>query len=300
MNNICQVIEEGQLDKILNDRIGKLTLIMYSSKTSKVCKQFKPKFVELSKVNKEVFFVYVDAVNYKIVMNKYFQTCQVPTFLYYINAMEVARVVGPNEAVIVSFMRQLEEKIEMRKNQMLEEKNKQLQREQALQNEVVVHKEVIQSQKESVSLPPQKESVPPTPKYKNSDTELLEKKIAILNRLGEMCERGARLTNTYNLDSSYDDMMFEYRFQMDPSFRQHILALRKEVPLPPNHSETVDNGNNSNNNKQEQEELEKKHQKVNQIKQLTDLHEKMQLQSYQKLEQLKKIHELKEHSERNP
>lgn len=297
--NICQVVDESQLDKIMHDRISKLTLIMYSSKMCAPCKQFKPKFVDLAKINKDVYFVYVDASNYKTIENKYFQTCKVtPMFLYYFNNTECARIVGPNEPVIISFIKQLEEKIEAKRVQ-------------------------LQLEKQQLEIP--------KPIFKNPDTELMEKKILLLNKLIELCNNGAKLTNNYNLDSDYEDILFEYRFQIDPVFRQHILALQKQqqvkvqVPVQPevqqvpqvqqndqtsNHSSPQQYNQIANNlqqsqikeqellKKQEEQELLKKQQQVNQIKELSGLHQKMQLQSYQKLQQLKKLHAMKEQAEK--
>ncbi len=335
--NIFQVTEEMHLDNIMNDNMHKLILIMYSSKMCAPCKQYKPKFVELSKTNKDIFFVYIDTSNYKATENKYFKTCNVtPMFLYYFNNTECARIVGVDEQSITSILKQLEQKIEAKKVQM------QLERQQEIEKS----------------------------KFKNPDTELVEKKIILLNKLIELCNKGAKLTGNYNLDSDYEDILLEYRFQTDPVFKQHILELERQhqlrqqqvlqqplpqqvlqpplpqqvlqqqvlsqqplpqqvlqptqqsqptqqqLPiqqqldqqLPHNNLSSLDEISNNTQPStpqyqqqisQEEQELLKKQQQVNQIKELSGLHQKMQLQSYQKLQQLKKLQMMKEQAEKS-
>ncbi len=196
--NIFQVTEEIHLDNIMKDNMHKLILIMYSSKMCAPCKQYKPKFVELAKTNKDIFFVYIDISNYKTVENKYFKNCNVnPMFLYYFNNTECARIVGVDEPSIVSILKQLEQKIEAKKVQM------QLERQQEMEKS----------------------------KFKNPDTELVENKIILLNKLIELCSKGAKLTANYNLDSDYEDILLEYRFQTDPVFKQQMLELEKQHQL---------------------------------------------------------------------
>ena len=75
-----------------------------------------------------------------------------------------------------------------------------------------------------------------------------------------MVNCGARLTKSYNLDSEYEEIIFEIRFQTDAKFRQQVT---------------------------ENAEMEKKQNQVKQIKELDMLNQKMQMQTLHKLQQLR-------------
>jgi thiol-disulfide isomerase/thioredoxin len=269
--NIYQVTDEVHLDTILTkEHADTLVLIMYSAKTCKPCKEFKPRFVNIAKANKSIFFVYIDITNYSTLDNKYFRDCdKTPMFLYYFNNTRCATVVGVNEQAIVSIMGQLEQKIIARKKQL------------------------------------EQEIKPELPKYKSPDTELLEKKMVLYNKLVDLHNKGVKLTASYSINSDYEDLALEYRYQTDPEFRKEILefqererikALQKPVEEKVNveqmASEKPPEGVIENT---PDIELAKKQQ---QAKEMSSVHKKMQLLSYQKLEQLKKIQQLKEQDER--
>jgi thiol-disulfide isomerase/thioredoxin len=305
--NIFQVISENHLDKIMKDNMQKLILIMYSTPTCKPCKLFKPKFVNLSKIHTDTLFIYIDNTKYSVTKDKYFNECtSFPTFLYYFSNTLVAYVKGADESSIIEQLKNIETKIEARKNQIQLEKQE-------------MEKQELERQK-----------------YKNPDTEIMQKKIFMFNKLTELHNKGVKLTGTYNLDSAYEDLVFEYRYQVDPEFRQHIierqqqmLATQEPISLPPQQDTTAipqqqipippppqqdpiipqtlrDSTNDSQSLTNvyqqlspEEQELIQKQQKINQIKGLSNLEQKMQMISYQKLMQLKKLQQMKEQTEKN-
>lgn len=274
--NIFQVTNETHLNNIIEDNPQKIILIMYSTKNCKPCKDFKPKFINMAKKNPNTLFIYVDNTKYNIESNKYFGKLEsTPTFIFYFSGIELGVIVGANEGVITTTLSNFEQKIEERKKQIQMEN-------QQIENN----------------------------KFNNPDTEIVRKKMMMLNKLLELSNNGAKLTNSYNLDSKYEDILFEYRYQVDPEFRQHILNIEQQklqqlqqqqqsqqLPqqIPPQIQQTMDNNDNNNI---DHEHL-KKQQKVTQIKELNKLHQKMQMQSYQKLEQLKKLQLMKEQAEKS-
>lgn len=123
-NNIFQVIHESHLDEIFRDNPQILILIMYSSKLCTPCKTYKPKFVDLSKANKDVMFIYVDNTKYTITDDKYFKTCDVvPMFLFYFGNNKIAWIQGVNEKKILTIMGDLKNKINQKKQEFMKQKN---------------------------------------------------------------------------------------------------------------------------------------------------------------------------------
>lgn len=281
--NIFQVINETHLDNIMHDNMQKLILVMYSSAMCKPCKMYKPKFVNLSKTNPNVLFIYIDVSKYDAIENKYFKECEsYPTFLYYFSNTLVAYVKGTDETGIITTMTNINQKIEAKKNQLLLEK-------QELEKQ----------------------------KFKNPDTELMQKKIFLFNKLTELHNKGVKLTGAYSIDSDYEDLLFEYRYQVDPEFKQHIIEKQQQLQQSQQQlqsqsqiTQTESPQINSPSEKPveliqpqkqltpEEEELIKKQQKIDQIKGLTNLEQKMQMISYQKLMQLKKLQQMKEQTEK--
>lgn len=277
--NIFQVTSETHLNNIIEDNPQKIVLIMYSTKNCKPCKEFKPKFISMAKKNTNTLFIYVDNTKYNVETNKHFnKLTSTPSFLFYFSGIELGVVVGANETTIATTLANFEQKIEERKKQ-------------------------IQMENQQIE----------NAKFNNPDTEIVRKKMMMLNKLIELSNNGAVLTGAYNLDSKYEDILFEYRYQIDPDFRQHILhieqqKLQQQQQLQMQQQQqsqqqqqqqqpTIEQ-NNNNNNDIDQEHI-KKQQKVIQIKELNKLHQKMQMQSYQKLEQLKKLQLMKEQAEKS-
>jgi len=210
--NIFQVVNETHLDHIMKDNMQKLILIMFSSEMCKPCKVFKPKFVNMAKTNKNVLFIYIDNMNYTGTENKYFKECTVtPTFLYYFSNTVVAYIRGIDENALIENLLNIEKKIEARKKQL------------SLSS--------LSSVPLSSPLPVEKQIEVEKPKFTNPDTELMQKKIFLFNKLTELYNSGVKLTGAYTIDSDYDDLLFEYRYQVDPAFKQYILELQQKQQL---------------------------------------------------------------------
>ena len=257
--NIFQVINETHLDEILSQHMRDLVVIMLSSKNCGPCKTIKPRFVELSKQHKDIFFVYVDRTNYDVMENKYFADYLfTPTFLFYFGGNRVAFIEGNHEESLIKIIMILKQKIEEKRQEIL-------QKEKTIEN----HIQNLQN-------------VPLNVPQNNTAAELVQKKINGLNKLRELVQQGAKLTKSYNLDSDIDDINFEVRFQTDPQFKQQILNY-KQQPQPTSHND----------------EAPQKQEQVKQIQELNMLHQKMQMQSLQKLQQLKHIKQMKEQQELN-
>lgn len=278
--NIFQVIKEIDIDDILSKYIQNLVVIMLSSKTCGPCKLIKPKFIQLSKQHNDIFFVYIDRSNYDVQQNKYFKEyIYTPTFLFYLGGNKIAFVEGAHEPSLVKTLLVLKNKIDEKRLEMnLREKILEDQKineinnfklsfpQEHIQNNINTKEKILDdlqiNEINSFKLPHEQ-----IQHNMNDNSDLLAKKIDILNRLRELVQSGAKLTRNYNLNSDYSDLLQELQFQTNPTFEPETNLLQK---------------------KQEQ---------VKQIKELDLLHQKMQYQSLQKIQQLKKIQMIKEQQE---
>ena len=73
----------------------------------------------------------------------------------------------------------------------------------------------------------------------------MQKKIDILNKLRLLIQNGVKLNKNFNLDSDYDEMLFEYEFNTNPQFRQQVL---NEIKQSQNESEKMPSTNNQISN----------------------------------------------------
>ncbi len=335
--NIFQVINENNLDEILSHHMRDLVVIMLSGKNCSPCKAIKPKFVELSKQYKDIFFVYVDITNYTTVGNKYFSEYEfTPTFLFYFGYSKIAFIEGAHEQSLVKTLLTLKQKIEEKKRILqleILELQKQQQREQQEQqkqqkqqqkkNLEMLELQQQQEQQQQEQQQEQQEIISGLPiddntqVYENQlndnsfqetcpvnnqsnyiqNTDLLEKKIDGLNKLRYLVKNGIKLSKPYDLNSDYEEILFEIRFQTDPSFKQYILEQTEQSvqlvqPIQPVQPVQP-------NNKSENSELLKKQEQVKQIKELNMLNQTMQMESFKKLQQLQRIKAIKEQQENN-
>lgn len=300
--NIFQVINETHLDEILLQHMRDLVIIMLSSKTCPPCKIIKPKFIELSKSHKDVFFVYVDRSNYNGTTNKYFAEYEfTPTFLFYFGNNRVAFIEGSHEESLIKILMILKQKIN-EKRQEIQQKEKIIENQiQNLQNQPLD----IQNNIAIQELNPINEV-----NNANAHTELTQRKINGLNKLRELVQKGIKLTSSYNLDSDIDDINFEIRFQTDPQFKQYILTHKQQSIAQQTNELTQQNGNftspavrTTQSTQSSTAELQpialRKQEQVKQIQELNMLNQKMQMESLQKLQLLKKIKTVKEQQELN-
>jgi thiol-disulfide isomerase/thioredoxin len=249
--NIFQVINENHLEEIINQNRQTLIVIMLSSKECPPCKTIKPKFITSSKQNKDIMYIYIDRTNYTGVTGKYLEKfLYTPTFIFYFNCHEIGSIEGAQEQTLITTINDIKQKIDAIKQEV--EKETKLK-----QTEVVM-----------------KDQPKPVP---HQSTDLLVKKMEILNMLRELIEKGHKLSKNYNLDSEYEEMLFEYQYQ------------------------TSQQMNNQQPNKMDEKEslLKKKQEQVKQIQELDMLHQKMQMESFKKLQQLRRIQMMKEQHEKN-
>lgn len=269
--NIYRVINESQIDEILEDNKQKLVVLMYSAKTCGPCKLFKPKFVALANQHKDVLFIYIDRLQFTIGANKYFKKYEsTPTFLYYFGNQELAYVVGVHETSIVSTIFTIKQKIEERRQEMM-------QREKLLEEQQRHETQKIQLQEKPM----------------NPSQELMAKKMDMLNRLRDFQQQGAKLTKNYTLESSYDDMVYEYQFHTDPQFRQQVLQEQSD------HQNSFTSSPKMNEQQPQESEIVRKQEQVKTIQELGALHQMMQMQNLNKLQQMRNFQRMKEQQERN-
>jgi len=321
--NLFQVISENNLDEILSNNPQKLVLIMLSSKNCGPCKIIKPKFVGLSKQHNDVFFIYVDISNYAITTNKYFAEYEyTPTFLFYFNGSKVAFIKGAREQSLYNTLTVVKQKIEEKRQELMQrEKLLEMQKLQELQNMSFNVNHTNQNLPQHNTQPSQiqpPQIQPPQKVYLQQNdmdnSDLLQKKIDALNKLRELVQHGIKLTRPYNLESDYEDIIFELQFQSNPQFRQQFLKNNQhnetqnvqtpfEIQSQNTHHQQYDqtpiNVEPPKQTNDAQIQLQKKQDQVRQIQELNMLNQKMQMESFQKLQQLKRIQLMKEQQERN-
>lgn len=275
--NIFQVVKEDHFDEILNTQMQNLILVMLSSKTCKPCKTFKPKFVDLSKKNKDTVFIYIDRDNYELTQNKYFlQFKFTPTFVFYFGKNQIAFIEGAHEEALVKTISLLKQKIEEKKREFFEkEKMIEEQKIKELQNTQIP---LVQQPVQPVQSVVQQQ---PRQAVSTQNSELLAKKMELLNKFKLLAQNGISVPK-YNLDSDYNEMLQE--------FKNITETLNLQLSQHSNESE-----NSSKNN----EEMRKKQEQIRQIQELDKLNQKLQPQTLQKLQHLKKILQMKEQQEKN-
>ncbi len=348
--NLFQVINESHFDEILENNMQNMIIVMLGSKECGPCKVIKPKFVELSKHHKDVFFIYIDRSNYQLTNNKYFnEFAYTPTFVFYFGGNKIAFVEGAHEQSLLSAINVLKQKIEQKRNEV-EQRERMLEEQKKSELEALNLLAKLQSSQQSTSSPQQpsslqaqlpttqelhqqSQSTPPSQSDQpqsqqpsqvpiNEELILLNKKIELLQYLRNMTTRGIKLTKNYNLDSSLEELMFEYQFQTNPQFRQHVLSQQspqtqqspqpqspqqppQQLPQLPSQQVTQPSQQPPAPESQQQSQIDhnnellKKQEQVRQIKELDLLNQRMQAQSFQKLQQLRKLQQMKEEQEKN-
>lgn len=272
--NIFQVVKEDHLDEILTNYMQNLVLIMLSSKTCTPCRTIKPKFVDLSKKNKDTVFIYIDRDNYELSNNKYFtQFKYTPTFVFYFGKNQIAYIEGAHEEALVKTIALLKQKIEEKKKEFVEkERALEEQKLKELQNA-----QIPSTQSHVIQVPPSQPS------------ELLKKKMDLLNQFKLLAENGIPVPK-FNLDSDYEEMVHMFKSITDPLNTQLHQSTVSHTSTVSNDSEVLKNKN--------MEEL-KKQEQIRQIQELDKLNQKLQPQTLQKLQHLKKIMQMKEQQEKN-
>lgn len=279
--NIFQVVDEHHIDEILSEHLQELCLIMYSSKTCPHCKMMKPKFVNLSKQHKNIFFIYVDKDNFNISTNKYFSECNaIPLFLFYIGENKIAFIEGAQEQALISTLLELNYRIEEKKKE-LHQKEKII-AEQKIKELKDLNLDKFQNDKLQNSMTNDENAI--------ATIQLMNKKIDILNKLKYLAQNGIQLSQPYNLKSNYEDMFMEYQFHTNPQLKQKVADESKQ--LQQNQVQTNQNSTDSDL------DTIKKQQQVKQIQELNIINQKMQMQNLQKLQQLKRMQMMKEQEEK--
>lgn len=327
--NIFQVINVSHFEEILSNHIKDLVVVMLSSRTCPPCVPMKSKFIELSKKNKDTFFVFIDKSNYDFgKSDKYFsEFAAFPTFLFFFGENRLGFFSGTNEQSLISTILSLKHKITERKLQFdkqqedekrlaeehIKKEQEELEAKKRQQNEVfkklqekenqlnahrelersdqVNHEQMQQMQQIQQEQIQQEQYDVNQNNFKNGignpdeSVILLQKKITGLNKIRELVQCGAKLTQPYNIESDYEDILFEIRFHTDLEFRRYVLD-----------NTTISNNLGQNNTviSEEDKQMLKKQEQVKQIRELEMLNYQMQTQSLNKLQQLRKIKELKD------
>ncbi len=180
-NNIYRVRYCPDLDEILRDHAQKLVVVMFSSKSCGPCINFKPKFIQHAKQNPNCFFVYIDVNDFEDKNGKYIGKVRgTPKFVYFFNSQEVGDVLGAKEVTFLETLNFFKDKIEERKREIMQ-------------------RDISAKQQELF------------------ERQMLEKrKIDMLNKLYDLTSKGVKLTQSYNIDSDLQQMIWEYQLHTNP------------------------------------------------------------------------------------
>lgn len=300
--NIFQVINEDHIEEILDQNRQSLIIVMLSSKNCPPCKEFKPKFISLSKQYRDILFVYIDRTNYRLTQGKYFQEFEfTPTFVFFFNKNKIMDIVGVHEMAFMKSMLEIKQKIDFERQQMQEAEKKLEQQKLDDINRMNLNK----NDEEQLN------------KKNLVDSELLQKKMVILNKLRELMNNGVKLSKNYNLESDYNEMLMELQYLTQKSHAQQAplmknlsspMVLQNPIqPLPnmqppPSNQSTQQSQNSQQpqpNSMDQQTQLHKKQEQIRQIHELDMLHQNMQMENYKKLQELKRMKMFKEQQDKN-
>ena len=314
--NIFQVVSEEHIDEIFDQYKQNLIVVMLSSKTCPPCVAFKPKFISLSKQYKDIFFVYIDLTNYKMTQGKYFREFNsTPTFIFYFNNNKIVDIVGVHESAFMKLMLEIKQKIDVARQQFQQE-------EKMLENQKVNDIKNLDLNRQMQNQSRQLDQMSENSNKQNNqnmnmpDSELLNKKMILLNKLRELINEGYKPTKNYNLDSDYNEIMLEIQYLTNsrmqptspaqPSFNNQMMhqqqpqhqRLESDI-VEPQKSKVNNNMYNSMNDPTIQQELHKKQEQIRQIHELDMLHQNMQMENYKKLQELRRMKMMKEQRDKN-
>jgi thiol-disulfide isomerase/thioredoxin len=233
-NNIFQVVKETDLLNIINQK--NFVVVMFSLKTCIPCAKMKPIFVDLSKHNTDIIFVYIDIKNYDADDLKIQYT---PTFCIYChgNVNALVTIEGSDRKGLENSIKMVRDKTNLARDKLIENKinnNNDMFSESDIKNMTIL------------------------------------RKLMILNR------NGHKLSQKFNLDSNFREMVMEYYM---------ITGNIPDIDI------IVDNEHKENHNfKQEQcQDTQITQDKIKLIKDLQNLNFQEQQQKVKQIEQLKNL-----------
>jgi hypothetical protein len=229
----------------------------------------KPQFVKMARDDSDSMFVYIDTNKYTDTSRR-FMIKNVPKFIYFFGKLQIADVVGANETQVVATLQNIKDKIKLKK-------------EQYMANLVAAQQQPQQAAQQQQSQQPQQQ-LP-----QQSDT-LFHKKAVLLKKLFDLTKTGTKLTKSYNLESDYDEMLWEYNLQTNPASIQvnseYVMNSEEEIvePLP------ITPAPHQLEMQKKQEQL----QKIQELAKLTQMQQMQKLQQWQYLQQLREQKGLQE------
>jgi hypothetical protein len=121
-NNIFRVLTESDLDEIVQDNQKNLVMIMFSSQTCEETMKLKAQYVDVSNLNQDCFFVYVDLNDFIEQTHKYTKDIKHNMqFSFYFNLSEIGYVTGTKFDSFVNTLHHLKGRIEITKLKLEQE-----------------------------------------------------------------------------------------------------------------------------------------------------------------------------------
>jgi thiol-disulfide isomerase/thioredoxin len=120
--NLFRVANESDLDDIMNKNIDKLVLVMFGSKNCPQSTIVKPKFIDLSKMNQDSLFVFIDITKFDEVSKKYTTDLKgTPKFAFYFNNNNLGCIYGPDHNILYTHFNGIKQKLQIFRQQKQKE-----------------------------------------------------------------------------------------------------------------------------------------------------------------------------------
>jgi len=332
-NNIFQVLNHSHLDEILKDHLTNIVVIMYSTKTCQPCLSIKPTFIQASRDNPNIFFVYIDTNNFQDTLDKKYteNIKMVPHFSFYYSNKRVVDFKGPNKTLflteVAKLKKNLESQIQKVKNQYSEQDKIKLD----LLNKIhgVENTYGIKISKYY--------DINSTIEELNSEHNLQLKKLRqiqdekqnndvkneLLQRIHQLEHMGYKASKFFTLKDSLDDIKLEYhklllKFQQEnniiPEKKNDPIETKKEIidnkteQITPNetHGTTINTLNVKTITKdipiqeltEEQKIILEKKKYIDEITEIALLGNEIQMKKLYNIDNLKKVQQYKEREEK--
>jgi thioredoxin-like negative regulator of GroEL len=117
--NIFKITKEKDMDKILDKNKQNLVITIFVTSTCDISKQFKIKFIEISKKLNAHYFVYINMNEFENTTYKYTQNIkETPTVVLFTNNKPIAHYKGSCKDTLINFINEITNKIEEAKREL--------------------------------------------------------------------------------------------------------------------------------------------------------------------------------------
>jgi hypothetical protein len=261
--NLYQVKKEKDIDKILDDYMQTLVITMYVTSTCDISRKFKSKFIEISKLFPQYYFVYININEFETSTQKYTKSIkETPLIVIYMGKQPLTHTIGPEYEYLINIIKSI--------GQQLENKAKELEEEKKITQQLQL--------------------------------AYVLGKLDCLKDLGIELSKEFNMQDDINvMIKEYKSIKDNYTGMTDipksisnnSSDHQNI---QDSIPIEDNIINVTDNNSNNNNSITANNEA-KKMEKIKEAENITLLKQNIEMRQLAQLQQLKRIYKLKQEAE---